>query len=278
MKIQVKSDLHKETRPGQYRLTDKTRKSLVNPEADLLILAGDITDFRERFALHHELLRLGRPVLYIPGNHEYYRADNVSMVMPELRAMYGGTNVKVMDRDYVILGDYVFIGATFWTDLTNPLDRQVAQGFLNDFRVPGLSTDWYCDQHLLSLGWLKGALARFFGKKVVVITHHCPSPLSVHPRFKGDAANCCFVTDQSSLMMQEGAPLLWIHGHTHDSFDYRLGNTRVVCNPKGYPGERAQTKLSDEYPYPPFTDDLLIDLSDPKQVGGEVEYTQEPVS
>ena len=27
---------------------------------------------------------------------------------------------------------------------------------------------------------------------------------------------------------------LWMHGHTHEDFDYVLGETRVVCNPRGY--------------------------------------------
>jgi predicted phosphodiesterase len=32
---------------------------------------------------------------------------------------------------------------------------------------------------------------------------------------------------------------LWIHGHTHDPFDYEINGTRVICNPRGYPGENA---------------------------------------
>ena len=67
----------------------------------------------------------------------------------------------------------------------------------------------------------------------MVVTHHAPSPRSIHPRFEGSLLNGCFVSDLEHLM---GAPRvrLWIHGHTHDSFDYTVRGTRVLCNPRGY--------------------------------------------
>jgi hypothetical protein len=43
--------------------------------------------------------------------------------------------------------------------------------------------------------------------------------------------NLCFVSDAESLLAGVD---LWVHGHTHDSFDYRVGTTRVLCNPRGY--------------------------------------------
>ena len=42
-----------------------------------------------------------------------------------------------------------------------------------------------------------------------------------------------FVSDLDHLTGGDRVQL-WIHGHTHDSFDYRLNGTRVVCNPRGY--------------------------------------------
>ncbi len=65
------------------------------------------------------------------------------------------------------------------------------------------------------------------------MTHHAPSPLSVHPRYAGSPLNAAFVSDLSRVA-GGGRAALWIHGHTHDSFDYDLGGTRVVCNPRGY--------------------------------------------
>ena len=67
----------------------------------------------------------------------------------------------------------------------------------------------------------------------MVITHHAPSPKSIHPRFADSLLNACFVSDAERLIDGSRARL-WIHGHTHDSFDYCLNGTRVVCNPRGY--------------------------------------------
>ena len=68
----------------------------------------------------------------------------------------------------------------------------------------------------------------------MVITHHAPHPASVHPRWRDNPVNPAFVSDLTRLM---GKACLWIHGHTHDSFDYTVGGTRVLCNPKGYRDE-----------------------------------------
>lgn len=261
MKIQVKSDLHKETRPQTYRVQDENRKSIMSPDADVLVLAGDITDYADRFSLYYELTHLGdRRVIYVPGNHEYYRADHVRFVLPEILALYKGTNVTVLDRDFINIGGVAFIGATLWSDLSNPLNALAARNFLNDFRVSGLTTDWYNAQHVEAVKFLRQALLLHQHLKTVVITHHSPSYRSVHRRYAGDQMNCCFCTDQFELMF-DFEPALWIHGHTHDPFDYNVGKTRVICNPKGYPGEKARTKLTDpETPTLFYNDDLIIEV------------------
>jgi Icc-related predicted phosphoesterase len=82
-------------------------------------------------------------------------------------------------------------------------------------------------------GWLGQALATPHAGPTVVITHHAPSPRSIHPRFEESILNACFVSDLEHLLGQERVEL-WIHGHTHDSFDYRVNGTRVLCNPRGY--------------------------------------------
>ena len=45
--------------------------------------------------------------------------------------------------------------------------------------------------------------------------------------------NASFVSNADHLAGGDRVQL-WVHGHTHDSFDYRLNGTRVVCNPRGY--------------------------------------------
>ena len=86
----------------------------------------------------------------------------------------------------------------------------------------------------------------------MVITHHAPSRGSIHPRFEGSLVNACFVSDAKYLLDGRRAQL-WIHGHTHDSFDYVVNGTRIVCNPRGY----AKAGVNENALFDP---DLTIDV------------------
>lgn len=89
-----------------------------------------------------------------------------------------------------------------------------------------------------SARWLDDELSRPFPGPTVVVTHHAPSPKSIHPRFAGSALNAAFVSDAEWLLRDRRARL-WIHGHTHNSFDYEVEGTRVLCNPRGYAKDGA---------------------------------------
>jgi len=67
----------------------------------------------------------------------------------------------------------------------------------------------------------------------VVVTHHAPSIRSIHPGDRGDAASAAYASDLEEVMLRH-QPALWVHGHIHHASDYRFGDTRVVCNPRGY--------------------------------------------
>src|SRR5947208_3550551 len=90
-----------------------------------------------------------------------------------------------------------------------------------------------CSRHR---AWLVAALAAPFPGKTVVVTHFAPHPRSIAPAYAGHRANPGFVLDLEDSM---GSAALWIHGHTHTFFDYRVRGTRVICNPRGYPGEQT---------------------------------------
>ena len=81
--------------------------------------------------------------------------------------------------------------------------------------------------------WLEACFARPHPGPTVGITHFAPSLRSVAPQFAGSPVNACFVSDLDAHILR-WQPALWLHGHTHDSFDYRIGSTRIVCNPRGY--------------------------------------------
>lgn len=97
--------------------------------------------------------------------------------------------------------------------------------------------------HLASRKWQEDETAKPFDGKTVVVTHHGPHPLSVHPRYAGDKINAEYVSDLSSLLAHVD---LWMHGHVHDSFDYRVGHCQVVANPACYVRNRASAASREE--------------------------------
>lgn len=234
MKLNILSDLHLNVAPFAVPETD----------ADVVILAGDIGRPRDAAAW---ATRLGKPVLYVPGNHEYY-GDTLDGAILALREACAGTRIRVLDDDEAVLDGVRFLGSTLWTDfgLFGDGDRRAeamrdGQRWVRDFsriRTAGAQEALFTpedsaarfDRHAQ---WLAARLATLHPGPTVVITHHAPSPMSVHPRFAGSPLNPCFVSDAGYLLDGTRAGL-WIHGHTHDSFDYAVNGTRVVCNPRGY--------------------------------------------
>jgi Icc-related predicted phosphoesterase len=80
--------------------------------------------------------------------------------------------------------------------------------------------------------WLERKLTEAFDGPTVVVSHHLPHRQSIHPKYQGNPLNPCFASDLARLVRAPVA--LWIHGHTHESMDYVVNGTRVVCNPRGY--------------------------------------------
>jgi len=81
-------------------------------------------------------------------------------------------------------------------------------------------------------------------QKYVVVGHHAPCKASTHPRYKEDVTmNGAYSSDLSEFILDRPEIKLWVHGHTHDPFDYMIGSTRVVCNPRGYFGHERQADV-----------------------------------
>lgn len=216
--------------------------------ADMLVLAGDV-------GRGANALRLFRdwpvPVLYVAGNHEAY-GSTWEATIAALREAAHNTSVLLLERDVADYGGIRFLGCTLWTDYrlrSNRTQRQLmdnAELRISDHRQIRKESGSYFSaadalrEHETSRVWLASELARPYAGKTVVITHHGPHPLSVHPRYAGDPTNAAFVSDLSELLR---GPDLWLHGHVHDSFDYTVAGCRVVANPRGYPRNASSCEL-----------------------------------
>jgi hypothetical protein len=80
--------------------------------------------------------------------------------------------------------------------------------------------------------------------RYVVVGHHAPSRLSTKPRYQKDVVvNGGYSSSLDDFILDHPQIKLWTHGHTHDVFDYMIGSTRVICNPRGYAGHEEQANL-----------------------------------
>lgn len=236
MKFQLASDLHLEHLARQF-----PGETLIRPahQADALVLAGDIANASEAVPLFADW---PVPVLYVLGNHEAY-GGCIESVIDELRTTSRGTSVRFLERDIVDYGGVRFLGCTLWTDYrlrSNRTQRQLMENAslrINDHRLIRMrngelfSPEHALRDHEVSRAWLERELAIAYDGKTVVVTHHGPHPLSVHPRYAGDPTNAAFVSDLTGLLQKAN---VWVHGHVHDSFDYKVTGCRVVANPRGY--------------------------------------------
>ena len=256
MKIQILSDLHLE------------HGGIVpehHPEADVIVLAGDLAPYTE--GLMEQLAEhwASAPhILYVLGNHEFYGTD-IDETRARLAEECAHAGIHLLDPGMVQIEGVRFIGATLWTDLLLEgkadeigahmrISREISD-FLGAIQHRGrdFTTGESVERHRADRAFLERELeeAERAGEAAVVITHHAPSPKSIRPWYAGDPFNCAFASDLDRVI-ERYQPELWIHGHMHDPVDERLGRTRLVANPAGYAYE-AKTG---------FDPNLCIDLDE----------------
>jgi predicted phosphodiesterase len=265
MKIKLVSDLHLEF--SDINITN-------NDNCDVLILGGDIMvaadlhdhpafDFnpyshgafadlsrkQQRVARFRDFLKRCSfqfpHVVYVMGNHEFYNGRFYESIdhMREECAKF--PNIYMLENDTKTIDDVTFIGATLWTDMNkgDPLTMHAIEGMMNDFRIirndkrsfAAMSARDVVGRHARTLQYFRSVLAEQHDRKFVVVGHHSPSFQSVHEQYKTEyLMNGGYHSDLSQFILDHPQIKLWTHGHTHHPFDYMIGETRIVCNPRGY--------------------------------------------
>ena len=263
MKIAYCSDLHIEF--GQLEIKN-------TENADILVLAGDICvakdifpydDSYENFRsvrIHDFFINCSKEfnhIIYIMGNHEHYHGDfkfSLSTLKDNLSYI---KNLHILEKDIFELNDILFVCGTMWTDF-NGGDIETLESIkwnMNDFRIVNNSLSkhpvntmdgevWITEKLTPQFAW--GEHLKFVDylhkqikdkEKVVVVTHHGPSYKSIHPHYANDTLmNGGYVSDLEDVMLENPQIKYWIHGHVHNKFDYTVGETRVLTNPRGYIG------------------------------------------
>lgn len=234
MRIRVYSDLH-----AEFHRFDPPP---LDVSVDLVILAGDINKKSRGVTWANETFNC--PVVYIGGNHEYYDG-HIDRTLEKMRGAAAG-HVHVLENETLILSNVRILGTTAWTDFSSTGDHVVASSAarqcMNDFKYIRADSNYrrLTPYDVIKLNhaardWLTQELARPFGGKTVVVTHHSPSPLAIRRNHDGHLT-AAFTNDWHSLVALADA---WVFGHTHEAVDIDLAGCRVISNPRGYPNENT---------------------------------------
>lgn len=228
MKVSAFSDLHLEFESWKANSLD----------SDLIILAGDI--HTKHHGVKWALENFEAPVLYVPGNHEFY-GGNIQSLTRKMHSVAQGSNIRVLDNDSLLFNDVLFIGATLWTDFNRIRVEDAG-------RYRKLTPEDTIDYFERSVEFIESQLQRNDVKQKVVISHHAPSIKSENPEYINSPLSPAFISDLEKLIL-DYQPDIWVHGHTHHCVDYKIGKTRVVSNQKGYPDEATGTFNINHYIY-----------------------------
>lgn len=275
MKIAVASDLHLEF--GDLDIVNTDNAEVLILSGDICVAADlDMRDRRqtelgfaryrsERFHDFFERCAANFPhVIYVMGNHEYYHSDFATALGEMRRKLAHLPNLYVLEREVKVINDVTFIGGTLWTDMNNhdSLTLYHMRTMMNDFRVIQNSTtpvhfrtqegefrtrvgkfmpEDAVTEHVKMKQYIQSVVQGNHDTKYVVVGHHSPSKQSTHEMYANDTVmNGGYSSDLDEFIMDHPQIKLWTHGHTHHVFDYVIGETRVVCNPRGYHGHEAR--------------------------------------
>ncbi len=224
MKLQIMSDLHLEFHHdrGQAFIS-----RLDSSSVDVLVLAGDICTYSQIPGVFSAFCEKYPAVIFTYGNHEFYRSGfrSVRQAFSEIAARFN--NLYILDNSIAKINGQRFVGTSLW--FSEQEDSPAFEKHLNDFSCIEDFRDLVYKENMLATQFLEENLS----PDDIVVTHHLPSMVDVPPEYQQHPLVRFFVCEMDHLILKQ-RPALWIHGHTHRSCDYLIGETHLLCNPYGY--------------------------------------------
>ncbi len=248
MKIGIASDIHTEF--------GNQRELKLAEHVDVLILAGDIGYAEKAADYAHDMFGADADhIVMVAGNHEYYGRVYQHALDAAREAAAKYDNIHFLENDRVVIDGITFLGATCWTDYRHggnkPLNMMAVEDGLNDYRrirfydngsyrkIRATDIDKI---NAASRAYLFNSMEHLDPEKTVIVMHHAPCSLSINPKYVGSPLNAGYCNVWGNELAYNG-PKLLVHGHVHDPVEYMLGNTRVISNPIGYPGENPDVGI-----------------------------------
>jgi Icc-related predicted phosphoesterase len=228
MKIKLISDVH-------FEFQEDERLFVKKADADVLVIAGDLAvGYLPVWGALKRFADIYKEVVYVPGNHEYYRQD-MDEFDDYIRRFSYGTNIHFMNPGTVKIGDVTFIGAALWTNFRDDfMAKSAARDMISDFRqIPKFSIHKAAELFADHYDYIKLQYEAVEGKKVIV-THFLPAIECISPQFRGEGLINYYFANDLGGWIDNMKDTTWLFGHTHDYIDVTLGDTKVLASPYGY--------------------------------------------
>lgn len=235
MKIRLFSDVHLEFSGHKW---EHLWKPSPEDQEQIVVLAGDIDTGVSAMPFVDALCDSFKYVVLVAGNHEFYNNDHAKVIAGwQEHELNGPKNFHFLNNDTRHIDGYRFVGGTMWTSFENKSYRIMEQArmTMNDYRCiyngnDPITPNFVYDEHIKFMDHFTKEMAIPFDGKTVVVTHHSPGD---GLRIRGVPDPLYFAGIEPQIAAQENL-VLWMHGHSHHSYDYMIANTRVVGNPYGY--------------------------------------------